>query len=273
MAWTEVGDPATNSQAYERKLGTTEYGFYWDSVFNRTADVAYHAEVQLRGNRSTHIFDPSHIRSVWARLKTKYPLLAARTEERGDDVFFVVSRERLEIVGPRELIFGSVEGRDDAYQAARKLVTTEWDLSKDLLAQIHFLQAVDGQTFHLIIHIAHLITDGTSNVSLVRSFLEELSSLDGPQKYHLPERLRLATPLEALFPSVDYTAAKRRWHRAIGLVIAQRRMSKISVIYSTFSMYWINYFCIGRTHTSPQHIPRNSFDSCGITQSHAYLPS
>ncbi|KAG5647225.1 hypothetical protein DXG03_000760 [Asterophora parasitica] len=133
---------------FERPLGITEHGFYWDSRFNGTADVLQHAVVEILGPTNQTIFDVENVTRTWQSLKQQFPLLGSRMEESisGDSVSFVVAEDQLENCGPGEISFHSVHSMSEAHEFADDVVNGERLLSNDLLARIVILSRTDQKS-------------------------------------------------------------------------------------------------------------------------------
>lgn len=211
-------------------MGLTEVGFYWDAVFSRTADTLQHVEVQVHPSRSQHLFEPSNVAKTWAYIKYKFPLLGALLEERGEDsIFFVVSEENLRTIRSGEITFQKISSAQEAADIADKVIVQEKLLSNELLARIFVLERSDlSGSFHILFHVAHSITDGTSNLTLVKTFLDELCH-ETSGEIDLNHQLQLSVASEDLRPHLKYSLARRRWRKAIASVISSRRASSFKV--------------------------------------------
>uniref|UniRef100_D8PT78 Condensation domain-containing protein n=1 Tax=Schizophyllum commune (strain H4-8 / FGSC 9210) TaxID=578458 RepID=D8PT78_SCHCM len=215
-------EKSTPQRVYRRPLGLLEQGFYWDSQFSGTADTLQLVSLRVEPQRVT----PELLERAWNFTKQRHPLLGARVEElsyRQQD--FVLEESRLHSCIPGEIIYDSIPSAAEAHSYADRIINSPRRLTNDLLAQLFIiLQADDVQTTHLIIVVAHMITDGMGNFALLRTLMEALSqpSVDvGP----LEERLWLARSTNALFADSEQPVARQRWHRALGAVIMQLRMS------------------------------------------------
>ncbi|KAJ3990388.1 hypothetical protein F5890DRAFT_1612321 [Lentinula detonsa] len=269
---------------YERLLGPNELGFYWDSACQGTADTLQHAIVEETSQSQLHleIQSEENVRAAWMILKTRYPLLGAKIEERPtlpavatslssqnlpkEDLFFVVDPVRLYAIGsphahPQEVVFLSCTSEEKVLSLAEGIMNgfgwrdvQDWQegnprvhddsspsrlLSNNLPACILFIRRIDYPSrFHVMIQAAHLITDGIGNSTILSEFLDLLSGgktrnslIDAPlDKIMLEERLKLSISSEALYPDdrLDYSRAKRRWHRVLGKILLALRSAKIS---------------------------------------------
>ncbi|KIK65679.1 hypothetical protein GYMLUDRAFT_39184 [Collybiopsis luxurians FD-317 M1] len=109
-------------------------------------------------------------------------------------------------------------------------------LSNSLLACVLFIKRTDRPfTFHIMIHAAHLITDGMANSTMLSGFLDLLACRGNPprvsmEKDALEKRLQLSVAAEALYPDLkpDYSRARRRWNRVLGKVLLALRSAKMS---------------------------------------------
>ncbi|KAF8077876.1 hypothetical protein FPV67DRAFT_17561 [Lyophyllum atratum] len=216
---------------YERPLDVTELGFYWDSKFNGTADTLQHAVVEILDPLNQNIFGIENVTRAWQALKQQFPLLGSCLEEQGDgdQAVFVVAEDRLESCGPGEISFQSVQSLGAAQEFADGVVNGERLLSDNLLARIVILHRTDQISHvHLVIHVAHCITDGMANATLLRSFLDIISSPHIGTRWDIEQRLALALPSTEMVPDVKLNRARYRWHRAIGQTLSAVRLSKIT---------------------------------------------
>ena len=230
-AWTRV-ELQSGSLAYERRLGVTELGFYWDTAFERTADTIQHVELEIQQTDRMDLIDPRNVESTWLTLKQQFPLLGARLEEReeGKEVFFVVDQAQLARARPEEIEYQTVSSGEQV-QAIVDKVVNEQSLSNDLPAKLLFLPRIDQPNiFHIVVIVAHCITDGTANTTIIRTFLDYLCSASSRNTaWPLEQRLALSVASEEVDPNRHLSPSKKRWRRAIGHTIAAIRASKISV--------------------------------------------
>ncbi|KIK08290.1 hypothetical protein K443DRAFT_672778 [Laccaria amethystina LaAM-08-1] len=229
-AWTRI-ELQSGSLAYERRLGVTELGFYWDTVFERTADTIQHVELEIQQSDRMDLVDLRNVGNAWLTLKQQFPLLGARLEEReeGKEVFFVVDQAQLVRSRPEEIEYRTVSSGEQA-QAIVDKVVIEQCLSNDLPAKVLFLPRIDQPNiFHIVVIVAHCITDGTANTTIIRTFLDYLCSASSRNTtWPLEQRLALSVASEEVDPNRHLSPAKKRWRRAIGYTIAALRASKIS---------------------------------------------
>ncbi|KAJ3849735.1 hypothetical protein EV368DRAFT_46699 [Lentinula lateritia] len=246
---SNFGDPPHSRYYYERLLGPNELGFYWDSAYRGTADTLQHATIEetFQSQPQTHLNSRENVRAAWVTLKTRYPLLGAIIEERpikhAEDIYFVVDPARLYTAEsphahPREVVFLSCDSEEEVESLAEGIINGFGLLSNSLPACLLFIRRTDcPSTFHVMIHAAHLITDGIANSTLLSEFLDLLSRGSGldslvnvPDKEALEGRLKLSVSSEALYPdeAPNYSKAKRRWHRILGKVLLELRSAKLS---------------------------------------------
>ena len=233
-SWKRRSD--TSNVVYERPLGTTEFCFYWDSIFERTADTLQHAEIEVNYTISRQSMDPSNLKRIWVVLKQRFPLLGAQLEERNEDsIFFKVDEENLQKTLPGEFTFRKISSSQEASDLVYSLVTKEKALSNDLLACVFVLERTDLLgCFHLIVQVAHCITDGMSNISILKSFLNQLCNPLPPMP-NLQERLALSVSSEELVRHRKLSEARRRWRRAIAAVLASKSLFRMKVSLSITS--------------------------------------
>ncbi|KAF8163367.1 hypothetical protein B0H34DRAFT_320922 [Crassisporium funariophilum] len=229
QSWRPHEKSTSQNPTYERLLGSTELGFYWDSVFERTADTLQIAEIEVRSTES-EIIGHSDVVRTWAGLKQQFPMLGAQLEERGEDqIFFVVAENNLRKCRPAEITFQEIGSAEEASDLASKFVVDYRLLSNDHLARIFVLKRNDRPDwFHIIFHVSHCITDGMANSTILRTFLDRLSRKSPTEVWNLTQRLSLSVASEDLVPQRHFPVAKRRWRSAIAFVIASRRTSRLS---------------------------------------------
>lgn len=234
---TWVAQPPQKSQTaavYERRLGLNEAGFYWDSVFNGTADTLDSSELEFHPSKFEHLISRENVSRTWCAIKQRFPLIGATVKERSqDDLFLVVASQDLDrICHQEEIIFKDIASAQEAEIFAHTVITKERQLSNDLLARVWILRRTDIQyTCHIIFHVAHLITDGMSNITLKKTFFDILcgASFTRPD---LLQRLALSESSQNLYPNLKYNLARRRWRIAIAQVISARRQQKLTVCFA-----------------------------------------
>ncbi len=225
-------------RTYARPLGTTELGFYWDGLFNGTADTMRHAVIEVAPQS---IGELSVFEKAWIGLKRQYPLLGANLEEQGNDrqqVNFIVNDLDLGRLSPGEVEVQHVSSDKEVQDFIDQLVNGKRRLSNQLLARL-FVLVQDVCRYHILIHVAHCITDGMSNLNITRTLLEDLSSPKCRRTFNLEERLALAMAPEDLSPITKRSRPVQRWHRAMGRVILSLRMKNL-VVSSINHGHWIS---------------------------------
>ncbi|KAG6917961.1 hypothetical protein DXG01_017145 [Tephrocybe rancida] len=221
-------------RTFERLLGRNELGFYWDSQFNGTADTLQTAIIEKLDLLDQDLFGVENISKAWGTLKRQFPLLGSRLEVQGGErVSFVVAEDRLEHSGPGEISFETVTTLAEAHAYVDEVVNGKRPLSDNLLARIVVLARTDQlNQVHVLIHVAHLITDGVGNTTILRSFLDILSSPPSKKQWDIEQRLSLAIPPDVLAPGnkAAQNRARLRWHRSIGHalpVLAQVALARV----------------------------------------------
>ena len=230
-----------SSRTYERPLGLTELGFYWDGKFSGTADVVCYAIIDADSFiPSTQLFSVENVTRTWVALKQQYPLLGAQLSERRErtEVVFSVCEERLSICTSDEISFQSISFPPSLSESSLGEVETFMEvmvkgqrlLSDELLARLFiFIPTNQNNRVCIILHVAHSIADGIAHATLLRSFLDILSSEPSDIGWDLEERLALAVPSESLIGDANTSTARRKWHYAIGRTLASLRMQKMTV--------------------------------------------
>jgi hypothetical protein len=226
--WKPIPPSKGNDPAFERSLGITEEGFYWDSVFNRTADILRHAEVLIQGDS---VLSATNMAKAWAALKQRYPLLQATIEERSqDDVVFVVDPSRSLPDNQTDLFFEEAHAPEEVDQRVESLLNGQSPLSNTLLACVVVVKRTDKPSHaHILIHSTHCISDEIAHDTLLRELLQLLVDPSAIAPVPWTERLALAVATETLPPYEDNSLPKSRWRRAIGRTIMENRRATMTV--------------------------------------------
>ncbi|KAF8201727.1 hypothetical protein BJ912DRAFT_514561 [Pholiota molesta] len=216
---------------YERPLGLLELGFYYDSVFQGTADTLQHSEIGIDRIKAEDVFSYTNISRTWTNLKQQFPLLGARIEERDEDsTYFVVEAENLRQCRSEEITFQDITSAQEADDMMKRIIVKERLLTNDLLARIFILRRTDVvDVFHIFLHVAHSITDGMSNITILKTFFNQLCRQDSPtQTWNLTRQLALSEASENLYPQLKMSISKRRWRLAVAKILATKRMGKFA---------------------------------------------
>lgn len=217
---------------YVRPLGLTEQVFYWDGRFEGTADSVASAEIEIQQGSHESVISPTNIEKAWTSLKCQFPLLGSQIVQRTDQsLWFSADENRLRSLGPGELHIHDVASDEEARTISSNIPNSPRLLSTDLLACLLILRRTDNvKRFHVLIHAAHMITDGIANATLLRTFLDNLArSKSDVKTWDIKERLALSSSCEDLFPVHRLNIARRRWRSAIGAIINANRMSRLRV--------------------------------------------
>jgi hypothetical protein len=251
---TWVAQPQRKSQptaVYERRLGLNEAAFYWDSIFNGTADTLDSSELEFEPSQFEQLTSRENVSRTWCAIKQRFPLIGATVDERShDDLFFVVASEDLyRVRHPEEIVFKDIASAQEAEDFAHTVVVKKRQLSNDLLARVWVLRRTDTcNTCHVIFHVAHLITDGMANITLKKTFFDILCGGPSPRR-DLLQQLALSESSQNLYPNLKYNLARRRWRKAIAQVISARRQSKVSVCFCKVEIRpLLTIFCRGDIH-------------------------
>ena len=232
MVWTLVGDSPSPNRVFTRPVDNNEIGFFYDSTFNGVADMVEHYMVQTTQGS---LFEFTNVARTWIALKLIFPLLGATTRETDYEATrasLTVAEADLGVTRPGEVDLLTANSEAEVHEFVEQLISGPRQLSLNLLSQVHiFSRKDDPGLYHVVIHIAHLITDGISALTLVRMFFDILSL---PPTTHIPDletRLGLCPGSENLNPNRNLPLARQRWRRAIGWVIHHIRDPKIQVNY------------------------------------------
>ena len=231
MVWTLVDNSPSPNRVFTRPLDNNEVGFFYDGIFNGVADMAEHYVVQTTRDS---LFEFANVSRTWIALKQIFPLLGATTRETDYEATrasFTVAEADLGIVCPGEIGLLTANSEAEVHDFVEKLISGPRRLSADLLSQAYIFSREDNpRLYHVVIHIAHLITDGVSALTLVRTFFDILTLPPTTYVPDLEARLALCVGSENLNPNRNLPLARRRWMRAIGWVIHHIRDPKIQVI-------------------------------------------
>lgn len=226
---------------YVRPLGLTEQVFHWDGEFEGTADTVQSGEIEIQqGATQETILSPANVEKAWVSLKLQFPLLGAQIEQRPDEsLWFVVNESRLRwSFGQDEIYYHDVTSAEAAQAVSSSILKSSRLLSVNRLACLLLLRRTDDKKrFHVLLHVAHTITDGNANATLLRTFLDKLaSSLSEVETlWDIRGRLALSSSCEDLSPAHRLSAARRRWRQVAGAIISANRISKFHVsIFTAF---------------------------------------
>ncbi|KAJ7109457.1 hypothetical protein C8R44DRAFT_986433 [Mycena epipterygia] len=224
--WSRIG--SADRRVYTRALGLNELGFYYDGHINGTADTLMHTVIHVSPDAPSFIA-PDNIARAWVSLKAQFPLLGATVQLHNSVPQLIVAEDRLKGCVPGEIIFSSVSSAEEGEAAAVTIINGERKLSDELLSRILVLSRTDdASTYHVLINIAHLITDGIGNISLLKEFLTVLATPypDGHAVPDIEARLSLAVAAESLVPTLKMSIARQRWRRAAGHIISRLQDAK-----------------------------------------------
>lgn len=195
-----------------------------DSIAHCTITPSHGADLQ------EGLFTREHFASAWGTLRCKYPLLGARVERLSDEQTcrFVVDDRSLGLVSEAELSVQLISSEAEAVKIVEDTLNGPRQLSDRVLARCSVLQRSDQPIFHLLFSVAHLITDGMANYTLIRTFLNLLAAPGPlPPRSDLYQRLQMVPSQESLMPVARMNLSRQRWRRAIAAVmlnITQRKM-------------------------------------------------
>ncbi|KAF8556516.1 hypothetical protein OG21DRAFT_617841 [Imleria badia] len=236
--WTLFDTHPTQGRTFQRSLDVYELGFLWDGLFNGTAVNLHHFELHLlNGSQDAHLFSDANIVRAWVSTKRRYPLSGATVQDSGtgfaSEPHFVVRDHDLAVLCPREIVFGRVTCAEDAHRQVAAILDGLRPLSEELLVHLYVFRETDSErtnVLHLMVLMAHCITDGVVNRTLVRCLLDTLARGGGSEAAQSPleERLAMAVPsmdhepwyLRSLSPAI------RGWRKAVRMLIFQLKMAK-----------------------------------------------
>lgn len=249
--WTPLNS-SPGQRVFFRPLGITESNFYWDGVFNSTADIVVHAHLRSTQANDPDIHSQPNVMRSWASVKKRFPLVAAEVQEYESGLRFILREEAVTHLRPADVTFKEINSLHHAESFINNIMDGPRPLSSQLLARIYVLRRTDrNDHFHIVIIIAHCVTDMPSTSTVLRTFLDTLSSRMEPPYISLDERVHMYQPLESRLSYGNLPLVKRRWRRALG--------------YAIFTV-WMTKFKGG--HTLPGNFSHSTFNTPAKARSH-----
>ncbi|KAG2074885.1 hypothetical protein BDR04DRAFT_121881 [Suillus decipiens] len=225
-SWTLL-DSTPGRRIFFRPLGTTETAFYRAGVLNNTADTVMHIHLRIIQANDEDIHSQSNIMRSWASVKRRFPLIAAEVEEHEFGPCFVIREEMVMNLRPEDVTFMEVNSFHHAECFVNDIMDGPRRLSSQLLTRAYILRRTDKiNHFHVVVVLAHCITDTAGTSTVIRTFFDTLSSRIEPPYVPLGERVHMYQALEDNLDSGDLPLVKRRWRRALGYAIDLVRMSQ-----------------------------------------------
>ena len=232
MSWTLHSSSPQLGKTYSRPLGLNETSFYFDRIFNSTADIVWRYRVQETDHsKGKALFSEENVKRAWATLKQWYPLVGARMDDSDgmDAVKLVVSERALSSHHPDEVHFRTVASFTEVQDLVQKLMRDDPMADNHLISQLFvFTHRHQPGTYEVLFRAAHSITDGISGATIARTFFDVLAS-PPTQIPPLEERLAMALSCDLLNPTNKMCLARRRWRRAIAQVTFLNRRRKLAV--------------------------------------------
>ncbi|KAG2357841.1 hypothetical protein BDR07DRAFT_1452931 [Suillus spraguei] len=201
-----------------RPLGTTETAFYRAGVLNKTADTVMHIHLRIIQTNDEDIHSQSNVTRSLTSVKRRFPLIAAEVEEHEFGPRFVICEETVMNLNfrPKDVTFMEVNSFHHAECFVNDIMDGPRRLSSQLLTRAYILRRTDKRNhFHVVVVLAHCITDTAGTSTVIRTFFDTLSSRIEPPYIPLGEGVHMDLPL-----------VKRRWRRALGYAIDLARMSQ-----------------------------------------------
>ena len=235
--WIPISVGATGSSSsdrtFARALGLTEASFYYDRIFNGTADIVWQYTVQVAGGHAqgAALFSEKNVSRTWAALKRYYPLLGSRMqlEDDNETIVFIVHERALFEHQPGEVTLGTASSQDEITSLVWRLIRDKPMEYNHIMARVFAFKREDiPGAYSVLFKAAHAVTDGISGAILARTFFDVLCA----PPFTIPpleERLAMALPSDALSPTMKMSPARQRWRRAIGKVTFLNRRNKLAV--------------------------------------------
>ena len=204
--------------------------FFYDGKSNGVADLV---ENYLAVTHEESLFRPENVSRAWVAVKQIFPLLGATTKELGSQMpgaLFVVSESDLGIAHPNDITLGLAQSEEEVHSIVDRLISGRRQLSDHLLARLYIYSRTDKPGhFHALFHCSHVIIDGTSALTMIRTFFDILSLPPCTGILDLQTRLALCVGIHNLSPNERLPAGRRRWRQAAGQIIRQNRFQKLKV--------------------------------------------
>lgn len=277
--WTLVDTHPTHGRTFQRPLDALEMCYLWDGRFNGTADAVYYYELSLSEKaQKAGLASEANVIEAWVSTKRRFPLAGATVcgadgeplrlvVPRDVDVgtgtgfvsepHFVVREQDLSFIRPHEVVFGSVASTEEAQQQAAAIVHGPRPLSDELLIQLRIFCETDTtrmHVVHVIMLVAHCMTDGSANRTLMRCFLDTLARGRGTEFAQRPLEERLAMVTPPMDHAPEYlcllSPAIQRWRKAIGMVIYQLRAARRQVGVTFLTTVSSRRSLLGRAYAS-----------------------
>ena len=229
MAWAVTND-TKSPRIFTRPLNPLELGFFSDSKLNGVADLV---ENYLVVTSDSSLFHPENVSRTWVAVKQIFPLLGATIKELESQIpsaLFVVSELDLSIARPNDTTLGLAESEEEVHSFVDQLISGPRQLSDELLARLYIYSRTDKPGhFHALFHHSHLIIDGTSALTMVRTFFDILSLPPCTAVPDLQTRLALCVGTHNLNPHKHLPKAQIRWRQAAGQIIRKNRHQNLRV--------------------------------------------
>ncbi|KAG1879886.1 hypothetical protein F4604DRAFT_1880033 [Suillus subluteus] len=211
MSWTSL-DSTPGRCIFFRPLGIIETTFYWAGVLNNTADVVMHMHLRTTQASDQDIHSQSNVMRAWASVKRRFPLIAAEVEEHELGPRFIIREETVMNLRPDDVTFMEVNSFHHVECFVNDIMDGPRRLSSQLLTH-------KSDHFHVVVVIAHCITDVAGTSTVLRTFFDTLSSRIEPPCIPLGERVHMYQAFESNLGSKDLPLVKQRWRRALGYAI------------------------------------------------------
>lgn len=130
---------------------------------------------------------------------------------------------------PNEIQFRPVASLVEVEVTVQDLINDPRQLPRNLPASSYVPTRTDqSDRFYILLHVAHVITDGLANAVALGDLLDFLTS---PPPTHIPElegRLAMAVASKSLHPNLALSLPRQRWRRTIAQVLSLAKKCKRS---------------------------------------------
>ena len=234
--WVKDATVADSGQVFRRPLSFSEETYYWDSVFRGTVTTLNMIEFTIEDADARTVFSQSSVESAWIRMKETWPLLGGWVNEKvgqdGKEAFeFVVEERHLSSVRPGEVVVLHASSSEEATKIHENIINSRdyLNASEGLARLWVFHRLDDEKRVHVAFEFVHIIHDGFGLTTVMKDFCKILLSPDYRVTRTLEDRLRVLLPPEFVDPALEFSAARRRWRKAIAKVMYANRQFRLHV--------------------------------------------
>ena len=220
----------SGQRCWRRLLGITESFYYWDGLCDGATDTVMHTHLRVTRPNDVDIYSPENVRHAWLSIKQRFPLIVAEVHEESNGLHFIVHERNVTSLREEDVTFDTVSSFRDVERLVNDNKDSPQPLSSKVLARVYVLRRTDRtDEFHVVLTVAHCITDAPSTSTILRSFFQTLATSFDPFPASIEERLQAYCPMEIqVFPN-GVPLVKRRWRKAMGYAFYIVRRARLTV--------------------------------------------